>query len=297
MTDRGPDRSDKTRLPPEVDAHLRDLNPWWQGLPGRVLPPFRRWLFATMLRRLPRTGCWLACCAAGVAQAPVASGVVRVEPPPASDVFPGLRAERLPPWRGTPRDNGEHGTDRGGDRTRGACFELGIGVQGNHGGETWVPGVTGLVAIDSGGHDLHARFDARVNYDFHAEAIDHDRHSLWSFGKLQFGALPILMASGETTTHRFGVRADVEYVDNTPTSIDRSLRGLLGPAWRIETPSTQTEILLGAHAANTDVDDELPRLQGIPRAELTSTRPVSRWPRASSTRSTAAGSSASPARC
>jgi predicted AAA+ superfamily ATPase len=39
-------------LPPEVDAHLREINPWWQGLPGRVLPPYRRWVFATILRRL-----------------------------------------------------------------------------------------------------------------------------------------------------------------------------------------------------------------------------------------------------
>lgn len=52
MTDRGPDLFDKVRLPPEIDAHLRETNPWWQGLPGRVLPPYRRWVFATMLRRL-----------------------------------------------------------------------------------------------------------------------------------------------------------------------------------------------------------------------------------------------------
>jgi predicted AAA+ superfamily ATPase len=52
MTDRGPDLFDKVRLPPEIDAHLRETNPWWQGLPGRVLPPYRRWVFATLLRRL-----------------------------------------------------------------------------------------------------------------------------------------------------------------------------------------------------------------------------------------------------
>jgi len=52
MTDRGPDLFDKVRLPPEIDAHLRETNPWWQGLPGRVLPPYRRWVFATILRRL-----------------------------------------------------------------------------------------------------------------------------------------------------------------------------------------------------------------------------------------------------
>ena len=52
MTDLSPDLFDKVRLPPEIDAHLRESNPWWQGLPGRVLPPYRRWVFATMLRRL-----------------------------------------------------------------------------------------------------------------------------------------------------------------------------------------------------------------------------------------------------
>ena len=52
MTDLRPDLFDQVRLPPEIDAHLREINPWWQGLPGRVLPPYRRWVFATMLRRL-----------------------------------------------------------------------------------------------------------------------------------------------------------------------------------------------------------------------------------------------------
>ncbi len=52
MTDRRPDLFDKVRLPQEIDAHLRETNPWWQGLPGRVLPPYHRWVFATMLRRL-----------------------------------------------------------------------------------------------------------------------------------------------------------------------------------------------------------------------------------------------------
>jgi predicted AAA+ superfamily ATPase len=47
-----PDVFDKVRLPPEVDALLRDANPWWQGLPSRVLPPYRRWIFDTVIRRL-----------------------------------------------------------------------------------------------------------------------------------------------------------------------------------------------------------------------------------------------------
>ncbi len=51
MVDR-PDIFDKIRLPPELDAFLRDANPWWTGKPGRVLPPFRRWAFSALLRKL-----------------------------------------------------------------------------------------------------------------------------------------------------------------------------------------------------------------------------------------------------
>lgn len=47
-----PDLFDKVRLPPELDAYLRDTNPWWEGKPGRVLPPYRRWAFPVLLRRL-----------------------------------------------------------------------------------------------------------------------------------------------------------------------------------------------------------------------------------------------------
>lgn len=52
MTDGAPDLFDRIRLPPELDAFLRDANPWWQGLPGRVLPKNRRWIFESILRRL-----------------------------------------------------------------------------------------------------------------------------------------------------------------------------------------------------------------------------------------------------
>jgi predicted AAA+ superfamily ATPase len=52
MVDWNPDVFDKIRLPAEVDAYLREVNPWWQGLPGRVLPPHRRWAFDVLLRRL-----------------------------------------------------------------------------------------------------------------------------------------------------------------------------------------------------------------------------------------------------
>ena len=47
-----PDIFDKVRLPAELDSYLRDANPWWEGKPGRVLPPYRRWAFHTLLRKL-----------------------------------------------------------------------------------------------------------------------------------------------------------------------------------------------------------------------------------------------------
>lgn len=68
MGDRGRDPFDKVPLPPEVDAHLRDANPWWEGRPGRVLPHYRRWMFAAMLRKLD----------AGVAPAIVLCGARQV---------------------------------------------------------------------------------------------------------------------------------------------------------------------------------------------------------------------------
>ena len=47
-----PDLFDKVRLPPELDAYLRSTNPWWEGKPGRLLPPFRRWAFELLLRKI-----------------------------------------------------------------------------------------------------------------------------------------------------------------------------------------------------------------------------------------------------
>ena len=47
-----PDIFDKVRLPNAVDAYLREANPWWRGLPGRVLPRYRRWVFGALLRRM-----------------------------------------------------------------------------------------------------------------------------------------------------------------------------------------------------------------------------------------------------
>ena len=52
MIPEGPDIFDKIRLSPELDAYLRDTNPWWEGKPGRVLPPYRRWPFKVLLRKI-----------------------------------------------------------------------------------------------------------------------------------------------------------------------------------------------------------------------------------------------------
>ncbi|MHB1435508.1 MAG: ATP-binding protein [Thermoplasmata archaeon] len=39
-------------LPSGVEAVLRASNPWWDGRPGRPVPPFQRWPFEMILRRL-----------------------------------------------------------------------------------------------------------------------------------------------------------------------------------------------------------------------------------------------------
>ncbi|MBI3318023.1 MAG: ATP-binding protein, partial [Candidatus Omnitrophica bacterium] len=52
MTPDQPDLFDKIRLPPELDAYLRDTNPWWENKPGRPLPPYRRWAFDVLLKKL-----------------------------------------------------------------------------------------------------------------------------------------------------------------------------------------------------------------------------------------------------
>jgi len=43
---------DMERLPPEIDAFLREMNPWWEGKPGPLLPTYRRWAFNTTLKKL-----------------------------------------------------------------------------------------------------------------------------------------------------------------------------------------------------------------------------------------------------
>ncbi len=52
MTSAQPDLFDKVRLSPELDAYLRDTNPWWEGQPGKPLPRYRRWVFEILLRKL-----------------------------------------------------------------------------------------------------------------------------------------------------------------------------------------------------------------------------------------------------
>ncbi len=52
MNSPGPDIFDKIRLSAELDAYLRDTNPWWEDKPGRVIPPYRRWAFRLLLRKL-----------------------------------------------------------------------------------------------------------------------------------------------------------------------------------------------------------------------------------------------------
>lgn len=43
---------DLERLPPALTEFVRSTNPWWEGKPGRVLPPFRRWAFAAARTKL-----------------------------------------------------------------------------------------------------------------------------------------------------------------------------------------------------------------------------------------------------
>ncbi len=52
MPDLEPDVVDKLRLHAGLDDYLRRSNPWWGGKPGRVLPPYRRWAFQALLRKL-----------------------------------------------------------------------------------------------------------------------------------------------------------------------------------------------------------------------------------------------------
>ena len=46
------DMFDTERLPASLDAFLRNMNPWWEGKPGKILPPYRRWAFQLILRKM-----------------------------------------------------------------------------------------------------------------------------------------------------------------------------------------------------------------------------------------------------
>jgi predicted AAA+ superfamily ATPase len=35
-----------------LEREIRSWNPWWAGKPGRILPPFRRWAFKPLLRKI-----------------------------------------------------------------------------------------------------------------------------------------------------------------------------------------------------------------------------------------------------
>ena len=43
---------DIERLPPALEAFVRAGNPWWEHKPGRLLPPYRRWAFHLLDRKL-----------------------------------------------------------------------------------------------------------------------------------------------------------------------------------------------------------------------------------------------------
>ncbi len=45
-----PDIFDKVRLSPELDGLIRGMNPWWEGKPGKAVPPYLRWAFPRVLR-------------------------------------------------------------------------------------------------------------------------------------------------------------------------------------------------------------------------------------------------------
>jgi predicted AAA+ superfamily ATPase len=82
---------DLVRLPPELDAYLRDINPWWEGKPGRVLPAYRRWPFTHLLRKLEQ----------GLAPVVVLRGARQVGKTTLQEqaIDHLLREQRLPPER------------------------------------------------------------------------------------------------------------------------------------------------------------------------------------------------------
>ncbi|MGD0088943.1 MAG: AAA family ATPase [Planctomycetota bacterium] len=45
-------REMRQSLPAEMEGFLRSTNPWWEGKPAPETPPYRRWAFNTLLRRM-----------------------------------------------------------------------------------------------------------------------------------------------------------------------------------------------------------------------------------------------------
>jgi hypothetical protein len=145
-----------------------------------------------------------------------------------------------------------------------------IGGQGNHGGEYWVVGATAEAAAEtSPSDDLFARLIARGNYDEAPQRIDDDRHALWSEGRLLFGSLP-LAAENTSRGLRFGARGEFSYVDNTPTSVDRSMRLVGGLGLHYSDDDTHVAVLGGGHNSVVELDVDVPRLRGFDREQLES---------------------------
>ena len=44
--------ANRKALPPRIEAYLRETNPWWDGRPHPPVPPFRRWGYHAVLRKL-----------------------------------------------------------------------------------------------------------------------------------------------------------------------------------------------------------------------------------------------------
>jgi hypothetical protein len=145
--------------------------------------------------------------------------------------------------------------------------EASIGVQAIHGGERWVAGGTLGAAGEAGIDDAaFLRVAGRFNYDFSAEEIDSDRHPSWAEGRLMLGALPI----EPSHSFRLGARAELSFVENTPTSIERDVRALGGPALILQSGGTRLDIVAGGYSSIVELDDDLPRLRGFDRDELES---------------------------
>ena len=52
VVDKPSDRTSGKTLPPPVETYLRETNPWWAGRPRPPVPPFRRWGYHAVQRKL-----------------------------------------------------------------------------------------------------------------------------------------------------------------------------------------------------------------------------------------------------